>query len=159
VAGILAAKLQLYGTANLFLPHALMIRIRPSLPHILRPPSALVGQWIQARSATYKHGGQVGRPRGAQSYWSEEKLATNEEYPLSAVMRDTIHPQLEPRGKSRKRPVHGKAALTFGGVHVRAQIVSPDLCGTSRPRVKKLVWNRTDIRWLQTMCSNTTATR
>jgi hypothetical protein len=115
--------------------HALMIRIRPSLARIPWPSSASSRQWSQTRHLTTKHDGKRGRPRG-QTYWHEEKekLSTSEKYPLSQVMRDTIHPDLEPKGKARKRKtvIHGASPLS-GGVHVRAQIVSPDLCGTSRP--------------------------
>ena len=66
------------------------------------------------------------------NYWSEEKLAVDEKYPLSLAMRDVIHPSLETRVKRRRGPNVGSSVMA-GGVHVRAQIVSPDLCGTSRP--------------------------
>jgi transcription factor 1 len=132
VAGIPAATLQPCGGANVAPPPALMIRIRPSLPRILWPSSASVRQWTQTRPATYSHGGKAGRPKGAHAYWSEEKLRTSSKYPLSEVMKDTVHPNLEPKGKRRQVPAHGPSP-TFGGVHVRPQIVSPDLCGTSRP--------------------------
>lgn len=109
-----------------------MIRIRPTISrNIWRSHISLLSQG-QTRFATVKHGGKRGRPKGATGYWSEEKLATDEKYPLSFTMKELIHPSLEPKVKRKRGANIGPSALS-GGVHVRAQIVSPDLCGTSRP--------------------------
>ncbi|EUC49682.1 hypothetical protein COCMIDRAFT_83931 [Bipolaris oryzae ATCC 44560] len=104
-----------------------MIRIRPTISrNIWRSHISLFSQG-QTRFATVKHGGKRGRPKGTNSYWSEEKLETDEKYPLSFAMNELIHPSLEPRVKKRRGANTGPSALS-GGIHVRAQIVSPDLC-------------------------------
>ncbi|CAE7210216.1 hypothetical protein PTNB73_09192 [Pyrenophora teres f. teres] len=103
-----------------------MFRTRPSIPRNSWRWSASVKPWSQIRLATIKHGGKAGRPKGA-SYWTDEKLATDDRYPLSGAMRARIHPDLEPRLNKRRMPIAGASAKA-GGVHVRAQIVSPDLC-------------------------------
>ena len=46
-------------------------------------------------------------------------------------MKAKIHPGLEPKLNKRRMPIAGASAKS-GGVYVRAQIVSPDLCGMSR---------------------------
>jgi hypothetical protein len=47
-------------------------------------------------------------------------------------MKEVIHPELEPKLKKKRSQIAGPSAMA-GGVHVRAQIVSPDLCGMSSP--------------------------
>ncbi|RMZ70209.1 Mitochondrial transcription factor 1 [Pyrenophora seminiperda CCB06] len=88
--------------------------------------SASVTPRSQLRFATIKHGGKAGRPKGA-GYWTDEKLATDGRYPLSQTMKATIHPDLEQKITKRRTPIAGASAKS-GGVYVRAQLVSPDLC-------------------------------
>ena len=127
------AAIQLYGQIeSIDSLHALMIRIRPTISRNIWRPNAAFLQLSQTRFATIRHGGKTGRPKGATSYWSEEKLAVDEKYPLSLTMKKVIHPSFETKVKRRRGANVGGSAMA-GGVHVRAQIVSPDLCGMSRP--------------------------
>lgn len=115
-----------------------MIRIRPTISRSTWRSSAALLQPSQARFASIKHGGKGGRSRSAPNYWNEEKLAVDEKYPLSLTMQQVIHPSLETRVK-RRRGANVGASANAGGVHVRAQIVSPELCGTLRP-LNMYVW-------------------
>ncbi|KAH7401412.1 hypothetical protein BKA66DRAFT_565054 [Pyrenochaeta sp. MPI-SDFR-AT-0127] len=104
-----------------------MICIRPSLSRIICRSSALVSPWTQVRFATIVHGRNVGRQKGSKDHWTAERLQTNEKYPLTSALNEAIHPSLEPKKAARKRSLTS-ASSTWSGVHVRTQIVSPDLC-------------------------------
>lgn len=52
---------------------------------------------------------------------------------MSAAMAERIHPNKEEAAPKKRRTRNEGAAIVKGGVHVRTQIVSPDLCGTSSP--------------------------
>jgi transcription factor 1 len=105
----------------------LMIRIRPTIPRNAWRANAFVRQWNQTRPA----GTTAGRKR-KDEYWTAEKLSIKHQYPLSVAVADAIHPHDEVATKLKKTKNAGKREL-IGGVHVRTQIVSPDLCGTSSP--------------------------
>ncbi|USP73337.1 uncharacterized protein yc1106_00611 [Curvularia clavata] len=102
-----------------------MIRIRPTISRNIWRPNAAFLQLSQTRFATIRHGGKTGRPKGATSYWSEEKLAVDEKYPLSLTMKKVIHPSFETKVKRRRGANVGGSAMA-GGVHVRAQITGAD---------------------------------
>ncbi|KAF1946417.1 S-adenosyl-L-methionine-dependent methyltransferase [Clathrospora elynae] len=98
-----------------------MFRIHPSTRRIFRRPSTLIRQWSQTRNASSERGRQKTTP----THWTDEKLKTHSEYPLSAAMSKLIHPKhtsLEPKSYI------ANPSVRTAGVHVRTQIVSPDLC-------------------------------
>jgi hypothetical protein len=121
----------------MFRTHRITCRLGDQSTAIIRP-------WTQVR---YAAGRQAGRRAGVNSHWTPEKLALSNRYPLSTEMSQLIHPTLlqeaqkKSKGKSpkqlpRQRVVGVSATLkTASNVHVRSQIVSPDLCGMSSPRV------------------------
>ena len=111
-----------------------MIRIRPSIPRKIWRANAIVRQWNQARSAATNPGGKLGRPgrpRTRDSYWNDEKLSITHKYPLSEAVADAIHPDDEVKTRRKKKTRNEHKVVVPGGVHVRAQIVNPELCGTS----------------------------
>lgn len=59
-----------------------------------------------------------------EAHWTPEKLSLSDQYPLSAELNKVMNPVVE---VARKRSVNRPKA----GVHLRNQIVSPDLCGMS----------------------------
>ncbi|CAO2656407.1 Nn.00g052100.m01.CDS01 [Neocucurbitaria sp. VM-36] len=104
-----------------------MFRIRPSISRLFRRKSASIGPLSQTRLATFKHGRSTGRQRGQKEHWTAEKLQTSDKYPLSVAMEELIHPNLEPK-KTKKKSYSLRPGTTWSSVHVRPQIVSPDLC-------------------------------
>jgi hypothetical protein len=144
--------------ANATASYALMMRIRPIISRNVWRWNASVRQSSQARSAATSTGGKRGRPKGQQHYWSDEKLSTVPKYPLSAAMAETIHPNMEIKTPRRKKTRNESATVLPGNIHVRTQIVSPDLCGTSSPGTLMSRERVTDTLYLQMTCSNTSAT-
>ncbi|KAH9862231.1 hypothetical protein IAQ61_010434 [Plenodomus lingam] len=102
-----------------------MIRIHQSISRVLGQQSARVVNFAQRRSATTNHSRGAGRKSGAWSNWPSEKLQINDQYPLTKALSAVIHPSKEV-GTSRPETVSYKRR--DNAVHVRSQIVSPNLC-------------------------------
>lgn len=101
-----------------------MIRIRPSTWRAYgRPCVSIVGR-SNARPATTKTGRPSKRQKSA-AIPSPAPLQACERYPLSKALRAIIYP-------SSGQPSLG---------HVRTQIVSPDLCGTSSSPLRPSSWD------------------
>ncbi|KAI4618009.1 uncharacterized protein J4E87_008018 [Alternaria ethzedia] len=105
-----------------------MMRIRPIIPRNVWRGNISVRQWNQARSVATAPGGKRARSKEQHHYWTDEKLSTPAEYSLSAAMAERIHPNKEEAAPKKRRTRNEGAAIVKGGVHVRTQIVSPDLC-------------------------------
>ena len=133
-AGIPAAKLvRRHFQARATTSRALMFRIHPVIPRNTWRVNTVARQWNQTRlaakaAAATPKGGRVGK----EKYWSDEKLSISHKYPLSLAVAKVIHPDKEVKTRMKKTR-NEKKAVTTGGIHVRTQIVSPDLCGTSSP--------------------------
>lgn len=113
-------------------PYTFMFRVRQTVTHISCPSNSIRTSWVQVRNATVKHGRPPGRAKGTTKHWSEEKLQTKTDYPLTSALSDLIRPELS-RGMKLKK-VRGTSSMgeqKGSGVHVRTQIVSSRLCGTS----------------------------
>jgi hypothetical protein len=77
---------------------------------------------------------------GSTVHWNAERLAVDHRYPLSAELNEVMHPNMWQRKArpgvtsnkraTKKQPNKGAGA---SAVHVRNQIVSPDLCGMLYP--------------------------
>jgi hypothetical protein len=112
--------------------HVLMIRTRPSIPRIAWPSVRHKAQ-TRCVSAAAADAPARRRTKGALTHWQGDKLDTTEKYPLSVALSKVIHPSILPKEtKGTRKVVRGKT-VSSSGVHVRTQIVSPDLCGMSSP--------------------------
>lgn len=109
-------------------PRVFMFRIRPSISRILPRPCPGLPSRTQVRLATSSRGQRSTR-KVRKEQWTQERLQVDEKYPLAAAVREATQLSQE----TRKRPVAGEISSTQSvhGVHLRTQIVSPDLCGTS----------------------------
>jgi hypothetical protein len=103
-----------------------MFRTSAPAPRLVPQLKSSIRPWIQVRHR--------GRPAGQTRHWTDEKLAVSERYPLTAELNEHMHPSLV----EKKTKLTGKArgqvnplSKTFSNVHLRTQIVSPDLCGMS----------------------------
>jgi hypothetical protein len=106
-----------------------MFRTRASTPRLISRPTSSIRPWIQVRHVARR---ERGRPVGVANHWTPEKLAVDDRFPLTAELNQHMHPTMVER---KIRGQHGnvttltKSAKSFSSVHVRSQIVSPDLCG------------------------------
>jgi transcription factor 1 len=104
-----------------------MFRTRPSIPQSQWSWSAR--PWLQSRCASRV----AGRPKNLKVHFTPEKLVTSDRYPLTHELNETMHPSMLQKTKKHKagpgKVVLGSAAKSTANVHVRSQIVSPDLCG------------------------------
>lgn len=100
-----------------------MFRIRPSISRVLPQTRPEIRSRPQVRLASSS------RPKKGREIWTNERLQVDGKYPLATAVRDAIHPSLEVRKKARKGIL--SSTQSVHGVHLRTQIVSPDLCGTS----------------------------
>lgn len=104
-----------------------MFCIRPSILRVAARSCGTGRRWASSRGVTIEHDKTRGRPKGVASHWTSEKLATSDEYPLTTALNNVMHPSMhEKKTKNRSAKLTAK---TYSGVHLRTQIVSPDLCG------------------------------
>ncbi|KAI8939411.1 hypothetical protein NX059_003193 [Plenodomus lindquistii] len=100
--------------------------MRTSISRVFGRTSALVVDHGQTRCASFQQTRQVGRKKGAIGIWSKERLQTDDQFPLSKTLSAAINPLKEarvPKPAGRKQGIPDTPAM-----HVRSQIVSPDLC-------------------------------
>ncbi|CAN9086897.1 unnamed protein product [Alternaria sp. RS040] len=104
-----------------------MFRIHPVIPRNTWRVNTVARQWNQARLAAKAAATPKVRRVSREKYWSDEKLSISHKYPLSLAVAKVIHPDNEVKTR-RKKTRNQKKAVIPGGIHVRTQIVSPDLC-------------------------------
>jgi hypothetical protein len=108
-----------------------MFRIRPL---IQRRSSVSVRPSSQLRYATVRHGRAIGRGAGVASHWSDGRLETHAQYPLTSALRDVLSPNMAPAKKKRNKEKQTLTETRGSTTHLRTQIVSARLCGTLSPK-------------------------
>jgi hypothetical protein len=106
-----------------------MFRTRPSIPQLFPGRGGTARPWHQFRCASRG----LGRPKNMKVHFTPEKLVTSDRYPLTHELNETMHPSMLQKTRKQKagpgKVALGSAAKSIANVHVRSQIVSPDLCG------------------------------
>lgn len=115
-----------------------MFRIRPSITQLHFCRSKGLTPFTQIRCA-----GPYGRPKSKDPTWTAERLATNDDYPLTSILSAKIKPvgtiglEKKKAKTNKTKPDRAikqiKSELQGKLYRTRPQIVSADLCGTLGP--------------------------